>query len=61
MNKKRKKLNHNYCAECGNVKLRPLIREDIEALRIWRNDKEKTKYLRQIDYITPEMQQAWVL
>ena len=52
-------MKHNYHAQFDNVLIRPLRRSDIEYLRIWRNDKSKTKYLRPIPYITPEMQAQW--
>lgn len=52
-------MDHNYIAQFENVKVRPLLIEDIEQLRIWRNDTEKTKFLRKLDYITPEMQLQW--
>lgn len=48
-----------YEAVYGNVRIRPLNHDDIEQLRVWRNDKEKTKYLRNIGTITSEMQEAW--
>ncbi len=50
---------HKYCAIYENVKLRPLCYEDIEQLRIWRNDKKKTSFLRPIEYISEEMQIKW--
>lgn len=52
-------MNHNYGASYENVRLRPLKKEDIEKLRIWRNDASKTQYLRPIGEITPEMQERW--
>ncbi len=52
-------MNHKYCAKYKNVKLRPLERNDIEQLRVWRNDYSKTKYLRKIELITPEKQLEW--
>lgn len=52
-------MRHNFSANYKNVTIRPLQKDDIEKLRIWRNDSEKTKYLRKIDNITPEMQQQW--
>ena len=39
--------------------LRQIQQSDIEHLRKWRNDKEKSKFLRKIKYITPEMQNQW--
>lgn len=52
-------MDHNYSASYGNVRLRPLKREDIENLRVWRNDAVKTRFLRPIGHITPEMQEKW--
>ena len=52
-------MRHNYMAYYDNVQLRPLEKADIENLRIWRNDASKTKYLRKIAEITPEMQEKW--
>lgn len=52
-------MNHNYSIEQNNVILKPLSINDIQKLRIWRNNPENTKYLRQIPYITEEMQITW--
>lgn len=52
-------MDHKYCADYVNVRLRPLKECDIENLRVWRNDREATKYLRNVGTITPEMQKAW--
>lgn len=52
-------MNHNYSAKYKNVVIRPLNAMDIENLRNWRNDSSQTKFLRQVDYITPEMQLEW--
>jgi len=52
-------MKHNYSARFGNVLLRPLAEQDIENLRIWRNNFEQTRFLRPIGYISPEMQQQW--
>lgn len=52
-------MQHDFCARYKNIYLRPLLKEDIEKLRIWRNDKSKTQFLRQIGEITPEMQEKW--
>ena len=52
-------MRHGYGARYQNVKIRPLEREDIERLRVWRNDVSKTQYLRRIKNITPEMQEKW--
>ena len=50
---------HNYYLKYKNIELRPLDEEHIENLRVWRNDKVQTKYLRQIGHISPEMQKEW--
>ncbi len=52
-------MNHKYYARCKNILLRPLCHEDIEPLRVWRNDKPATRFLRQIEFITPAMQEKW--
>ncbi len=52
-------MKHSFSAIYDNVRIRPLDINDIESLRIWRNDKSKTKFLRKIGTITPEMQKAW--
>ncbi len=52
-------MEHNYCSEFKNIQLTPLKYQNIENLRIWRNDKEATKYLRPIPEITSEMQSEW--
>lgn len=50
---------HYYNAKYKDVVLRPLLRDDIETLRQWRNDAKLTRYLRNIGYITSEMQEKW--
>ena len=52
-------MKHNYSFSFQNVSIRPLSENDIEFLRKWRNDTNNTKYLRKIQYITPEMQSVW--
>lgn len=52
-------MNHNYYGRYENIELRPLEKEDLEKLREWRNDSDNSKYLRQIGYITEEMQKKW--
>lgn len=52
-------MKHEFTASYENVTLRPLQVEDIEKLRIWRNNPNNTKYIRQIGVITPEMQNNW--
>lgn len=50
---------HNYTSEYKNVLLKPLTESDIENLRLWRNDSNNSKYLRQIPFITSDMQKKW--
>lgn len=52
-------MEHDYKILYNNIELRPLEKNDIENLRVWRNDVTQTKYLRKITYITPEMQMKW--
>lgn len=52
-------MRHNYAIFYQNIYLRPLCKEDIEYLRMWRNNPENTRYLRSISYITPQMQESW--
>ena len=52
-------MRHNFYIENKNVRLRPLDVKDIESLRKWRNSKVNATYLRQISYITMEMQTKW--
>lgn len=54
-------MKHSYYGKYDNIELRPLEKYDIESLRVWRNDKESTKFLRKVGYITPEMQENWFL
>lgn len=52
-------MRHNYSARLDNILIRPLDEKDIELLRIWRNDKEQTAFLRDVGYITEAMQRKW--
>ncbi len=52
-------MQHNITITYQNLLLRPVRKDDIEQLRIWRNDRERTKYLRQIGYVTSAMQEQW--
>ena len=52
-------MNHNIVVNYKHVRIRPLVEEDIEKLRIWRNDSNLNEYLRKIDNITTEAQIAW--
>lgn len=41
------------------VVLRQIGPDDIEQVRLWRNDPEVARYMAFRDHITPEMQQRW--
>lgn len=52
-------MRHTFYAILENIELKPLSEQDIESLRVWRNDKDSTKFLRKTGYITKKMQQNW--
>lgn len=52
-------MKHNYVKSCENVRLRPLCEDDLEHLRLWRNNPENTTYLSPIPFITEDMQLNW--
>lgn len=52
-------MDHNYSAKYGSVLLRPLCHDDIESLRVWRNNLEETRFLRPVGIISPEKQEQW--
>lgn len=52
-------MKHNYSIRYKNVYLRPLSENDIELLRIWRNDPKNTEFLSKIPYITEDKQKEW--
>ena len=52
-------MDHRYCAENDNILIRPLNIDDIEKLRIWRNDSSLSTFLQDVPYITPQMQCQW--
>ena len=52
-------MKHSFSAKYKNILLRPIYENDLESLRIWRNDSNLSEYLTKLDYITPEMQKAW--
>lgn len=52
-------MRHNYCARYANVTIRPLEKKDIEKLREWRNTPSQTVFLKDVGYITSEMQSTW--
>ena len=51
-------MEHNITASYGNVRVRPICKNDLEFLRKWRNEI-KVHFLTQMGHITPEMQEAW--
>ena len=52
-------MKHCIEMQIENVMIRPLLLEEIELLRRWRNNPENSKYLRSIPFITPEMRWKW--
>lgn len=52
-------MKHNYVKQYKNIKIRQLNKEDLEFLRIWRNNPENTRFLKRVPYITSEMQIKW--
>ena len=52
-------MNHNITLEYQNVRVRPLYYEDIESLRMWRNNSENSRFLTKLPYITQKMQEEW--
>lgn len=52
-------MEHSYTAKYENIILRPLGQDDIQALRVWRNNTKENKFLRDVGYITEEMQVHW--
>lgn len=52
-------MDHDFCAEYQNIRLCPLCWEEMELLRVWRNDPALNTYLRPIGFLTVEMQEAW--
>ena len=53
------KMKHEYIKDFKNVRIRPLREDDLELLRIWRNNPDNCKYLSKIPYITSDMQKGW--
>ena len=52
-------MKHSYSAAYQYTRIRQIEERDLENLRIWRNNKELSRYLRKIGEITPEMQRNW--
>ncbi len=52
-------MKHDYSAQLNDIRIRQLLENDIELLRKWRNNQEDTKFLRNVGYITEEMQRKW--
>ena len=52
-------MEHKFGAELNHLILRPVMEDDLELLRQWRNSATISKYLRKIEYITSERQIVW--
>ena len=52
-------MRHNHSAHLDDILIRQLSENDIELLRQWRNNQDDTKFLRNVGYITEEMQRKW--
>jgi len=52
-------MQHEYSIAYKHVLLRPICIDDLENMRMWRNDTDLTKHLRKLNPITPEMQLKW--
>lgn len=50
---------HNLRIARGDKELRPLMREDLEQLRVWRNDQSRNEFIRPVGTITSEQQERW--
>ena len=47
------------CLQGYQVVLRPLLQEDLEQVRLWRNDPAISQFMLSQDEISAEQQQAW--
>ena len=52
-------MRHEYSAVLGDILIRQVEESDIELLRSWRNERENARFLRDIGYITEDMQKEW--
>lgn len=52
-------MKHSYSASYQYARIRQIEEKDLESLRIWRNNKALSRYLRKTGEITPEMQRKW--
>ena len=52
-------MTHNYIIYYEDLTLRQIQNEDLETLRLWRNNTEETVFLKKIPYITKAMQLNW--
>ena len=52
-------MDHKFCAQNNAIVIRPLCKDDIEKLRIWRNDSSMSFFLHSVQEITPDMQLKW--
>jgi len=52
-------MKHTLSASLNNTMLRPIFEDDLESLRLWRNDTQLTKFLTKLDYVSSEKQRKW--
>lgn len=52
-------MEHTYGAHFKELRIRPVLLEDLELLRSWRNDASISRYLRKISYINTQQQLEW--
>ena len=52
-------MDHKFCAEYGDILIRPLRRYDIEPLRQWRNKENISRFLRPVGQISKSQQENW--
>ena len=52
-------MNTNNQIKYKNVLLKKLEKENLEQLRMWRNDKNLSTNLNKLEYITKEQQEKW--
>lgn len=54
-------MKHNIELKFRELLLKQISPGDLEQLRCWRNDLNKSAFLRKIPYITPELQLKWYM
>lgn len=52
-------MNKSVYIKYDNIVLRQLAYDDIEKLRLWRNDSANNRFLSDIGYISSEQQEKW--